>query len=200
MELIFRALALITSVLGTIFVPRGQPIASAPRPRSLIKVSASRARVLCPVCQSENDDAFRFCQWCGSPVDNASSCSASPLSVDEDAIALRYSQFLAAYKAKASTRSRSATWTLFEKFLASRTTGARCVEDAQPKDVVEFLCWLDSCGARRRTAVHARHCWGRRAFLGALQKKGNVISGSLLTPFAPTISRSWPWFTRKSWE
>ena len=29
---------------------------------------------------------------------------------------------------------------------------------AQPNDVVAFLCWLDSCSERRRTAVHARDC------------------------------------------
>ena len=29
---------------------------------------------------------------------------------------------------------------------------------AQPNDVVAFLCWLDSCSEKRRTAVHARDC------------------------------------------
>ena len=29
---------------------------------------------------------------------------------------------------------------------------------AQPNDVVTFLCWLDSCSKKRRTAVHARDC------------------------------------------
>ena len=29
---------------------------------------------------------------------------------------------------------------------------------AQPNDVVTFLCWLDSCSEKRRTAVHARNC------------------------------------------
>ena len=29
---------------------------------------------------------------------------------------------------------------------------------AQPNDVVTFLCWLDSCSEKRRTAVHARDC------------------------------------------
>ena len=29
---------------------------------------------------------------------------------------------------------------------------------AQPNDVVTFLCWLDSCSDKRRTAVHARDC------------------------------------------
>ena len=47
---------------------------------------------------------------------------------------------------------------LFTKFLASRANGALPIERAQPKDVVEFLCWLDSSGTRRRTVVHARTC------------------------------------------
>ena len=29
---------------------------------------------------------------------------------------------------------------------------------AQPNDVVTFLCWLDYCSEKRRTAVHARDC------------------------------------------
>ena len=29
---------------------------------------------------------------------------------------------------------------------------------ARPNDVVTFLCWLDSCSEKRRTAVHARDC------------------------------------------
>ena len=28
----------------------------------------------------------------------------------------------------------------------------------QPNDVITFLCWLDSCSEKRRTAVHARDC------------------------------------------
>lgn len=29
---------------------------------------------------------------------------------------------------------------------------------AQPTDVLEFLCWLDACGERRRTIVHDIDC------------------------------------------
>ena len=29
---------------------------------------------------------------------------------------------------------------------------------AQPRDVVQVLCWLDSCSNKRRTVVHANHC------------------------------------------
>ena len=29
---------------------------------------------------------------------------------------------------------------------------------AQPNDVATFLCWLDYCSEKRRTAVHARDC------------------------------------------
>ena len=32
------------------------------------------------------------------------------------------------------------------------------MKEAQPVDVVEFSCWLDSSGQRRRTAVHGRDC------------------------------------------
>ena len=35
--------------------------------------------------------------------------------------------------------------------------GSQRVETAQPSDIVELLCWLDSCGPRRRTPVHALH-------------------------------------------
>ena len=82
-----------------------------------------------------------------------------PLKIDEDAISRRYRQFTAAWAEKASTKSRSSTWNLFSRFLESRSNpGATCIETTQPKDVVEYLCWLDSCGTRRRTVVHARHC------------------------------------------
>ena len=29
---------------------------------------------------------------------------------------------------------------------------------AQPRDIVQLLCWLDSCSNRRRTVGHAMHC------------------------------------------
>lgn len=58
---------------------------------------------------------------------------------------------------KASQRSRTATSTQFEKFLASRER-VIAIEEACPEDVVQYLCWLDTCGTRRRTVVHARHC------------------------------------------
>ena len=29
---------------------------------------------------------------------------------------------------------------------------------AQPGDIAQVLCWLDSCSNRRRTIVHAMHC------------------------------------------
>lgn len=130
------------------------------RPRSLLKVSASRARVLCPTCHSENDEGYRFCQWCSGPVPtDRRGGSGTSLEIDEVALSKRYKQFTDACAEKASTRSRSATWALFSRFLESRPkTGAACIEDTQPKDVVEFLCWLDSSGKRRRTVVHARHC------------------------------------------
>ena len=32
------------------------------------------------------------------------------------------------------------------------------MQTAQSSNVIEFLCWLDSCGPRRRTPAHALHC------------------------------------------
>ena len=73
-----------------------------------------------------------------------------PLTIDEEAISSRYTQFTAAWAEKASTKSRLSTWTLFSRFLESRSIpGATCIETTQPKDVVEYLCWLDSCRTRR---------------------------------------------------
>lgn len=49
--------------------------------------------------------------------------------------------------------------TLFSNFLASRKMGRiSFIQQAQPKDVVEYLCWLDSCRKRRRTIVNALDC------------------------------------------
>ena len=44
-------------------------------------------------------------------------------------------------------------------FLHSRVAGGPAhMGMAQSNDVVTFLCWLDSCSEKRRTAVHARDC------------------------------------------
>lgn len=167
------ALASIVGILGALIHKRrsiDENVASSP----LIRVSASRARVLCPECYSENDDSFRYCQWCGHSVAHHRSQTAPPLQLDEAAISRRYQQFSRTWAEKASTRSRSATWALFSNFLASRKDGFVSIENAQPKDVVEFLCWLDSCGSRRRTVVHARHCEavGTKDLTACSTKKG----------------------------
>ena len=44
----------------------GIPVANT-LPRSLIRVSDTRGRVLFSKCHGKNDDAFHFCQWCASP-------------------------------------------------------------------------------------------------------------------------------------
>ena len=129
--------------------------------RPLVKVSASRARVLCPTCHAENDEGFRFCQMCGETVSEAENTTGmdAPMDIDEAAIRKRFHQSRNDWAKKAPMKSRSATYMLFTKFLQSRSESiTSSIEDAQPKDVVKFLCWLDSCGARRRTVVHARHC------------------------------------------
>ena len=158
LQAVFTALGLIVSILEAIIPKRDRLGEAKLPPPPLVKVSASRARVLCPECHSENDDSFRFCQWCGYSIAQHQPRTTPPLQVDEEAISRRYQQFLNAWAEKASARSRSATWALFSNFLASRRNGSVSIENAQPKDVVEFLCWLDSCGSRRRTIVHAKHC------------------------------------------
>jgi len=81
------------------------------------------------------------------------------LHIDEDAIEKRYNEFKEETAGTASMKSRCATTLLYTKFLKSRKTG-RSVEmgESQPRDVVDYLCWLDSCSKRRRTVVHARDC------------------------------------------
>ena len=60
---------------------------------------------------------------------------------------------------KLSTRRRDSASLLFERFLQSRVAGSpEHMVMTQPNDVVTFLCWLDSCSEKRRTAVHAKDC------------------------------------------
>ena len=97
------------------------------------------------------------------------------MDIDEAAIRKRFHQFRTAWAEKASMKSRSATYMLFTKFLESRSKSTTsCIEDTQPKDVEGFLCWLDSCGARRRTVVHACHCAavGMKDFAGCSTTPG----------------------------
>ena len=125
----------------------------------LVKVSAVRARVLCPMCHGENDEAFRFCQFCAKPSVNVSESTTPPMLVDEKAIERREEQFHAAVAALASVKSRNQTTDLFNRFLRSRVgKGARHMAAAQPIDVLQFLCWLDACRERRRTVVHHVDC------------------------------------------
>ena len=32
------------------------------------------------------------------------------------------------------------------------------MQEARPEDVLQYLCWLDTCGPLRRTIVHSLHC------------------------------------------
>ena len=166
MGTVYAALSIDMSILGALLLPARGTGEAYGQIRLLLKVSASRARVLCPTCHSENDDGYHFCQWCGNTVSThyRQVDGKGPLKIDEDAISRRYRQFTVAWAEKASTKSRSSTWNVFSRFLFSRflesrsNSGATCIEATQPKDVVEYLCWLDSCGTRRQTVVHARHC------------------------------------------
>ena len=127
---------------------------------SLVRVSAVRGRVLCTQCHGENDDNFLFCQWCAAPKgEEKESTNKSTLLIDEEAISLRIRQFRAAKYSSDSVVRRDATVLTFEQFLTSRESSpSRRIQTAQPSDVIAFLCWLDTCGKRRRTAVHAMHC------------------------------------------
>ena len=87
------------------------------------------------------------------------SAKGATLSIDEAALGARYTQFTASPENNTSTVRRKAATTLLGQFLTSRTTGgAVCIATAQPRDVVQFLCWLNACSSRRRTVVHAMHC------------------------------------------
>ena len=50
----------------------------------------------------------------------------------------------------------------------------RCMATVQPRDIVQFLCWLGSCSNRRRTVVHAMHCTrvGTAELSGCLTQPG----------------------------
>lgn len=150
----------ITRLLGDLLLCTGTGGAKfGGQPSRLIKVSASRARVLCPSCQGENDESFHFCQMCGVSSDIVRPPHTRlNVPINEEAIQKRCLQFQTAISARASTKSRVASAGLFSNFLASRDVGAQTMEAAQPKDALDFLCWMDSCSKGRRTPVHSRSC------------------------------------------
>ena len=80
------------------------------------------------------------------------------ITIDEDAIQKRRLQIQTAMASRASEKSRVPSAGLLGTFLASRDGGARSLEIAQPKDALDFLCWMDSSGKGRRTPVHSRSC------------------------------------------
>ena len=162
----------LAALLAGFSVDRGLPKAQN---NSLIKVSAIRARVLCQKCHGEHDEAFKFCQFCGKPWIVEERDVTLTMHVDEKAIDKRAEQFHAAVAALASVRSRNQSTDLFNRFLGSRVgKGAKHMAAAQPTDILEFLCWLDSCGERRRTIVHDVHCEsvGTETFTEACKARG----------------------------
>ena len=109
-------------------------------------------------CHGENDDILYFFQWCAASSSIAlGTPEAGTLHVNMDVVRTRFAQFTSATDASASSTRRRAKALLFEQFLVSRA-GSQRVQTAQPSDIFEILCWLDFCGPRRRTPVHALHC------------------------------------------
>lgn len=115
--------------------------------------------MLCPSCIGQNDEGFRYCQYCGEPPGQEKSPEVSkPLQIDEKALQIRAKEFRDTMAALESIKRRGITADVFSRFLISRDGGgAKYIENAQPQDVVDFLCWLDACGDGR-TVVHDVEC------------------------------------------
>ena len=156
LRLIGTTLPVVQSLLSSLCAGKLTPT-SAP---TLVRVAVARGRVLCPECRGENDDMFHFCQWCATRSTCYSiSGEGARLSIDEAALGARYTQLTTSLENKTSTVRREAATTLSGQFLSSRTTGGAVgMATAQPRDIVQVLCWLDSCSNRGRTVVHAMHC------------------------------------------
>ena len=87
------------------------------------------------------------------------SAGGARLSIDEAALGSRYTQSTTSLDNKTPTVRREAATTLLGQFLTSQTTGgAAGIATANPRDIVQFLCWLNSYSIRRRTVVHAMDC------------------------------------------
>ena len=142
--------------------PRGPEIPSGRSTAhpSLVRVTAVRGRVLCTQCHGENDDNFIFCQWCATPQrEDQAPDDECTLHIDEEALTTRLQQFQTFINSSSSAVRRDTTALAFEQFLASRKSSfSKKIQTVQPSDVIAFLCWLDTCGKRRRTVVHAMHC------------------------------------------
>ena len=127
---------------------------------TLVRVAVARSRVLCPGYHGENDDMFHFCQWCAtSSTCYSISAEGTRLSIDEAALGARYTQFTKSMENDTSTVRREAATTLLGQFLSAQTTGGAVgMVTAQPRDIIQFLCCLDSYSNRKYTVVHAMHC------------------------------------------
>ena len=162
---LYQAIGHLLRLIGTI-LPVVQSLLSSLCAGKLTTTSAptlvavARGRVLCPECRGENDDMFHFCQGCATRSTCYSiSGEGARLSIDEAALGARYTQLTTSLENRTSTVRREAATTLSGQFLSSRTTGGAVgITTAQPRDIVQFLVWLDSCSNRGRTVVHAMHC------------------------------------------
>ena len=94
-----RCVVVPSRALGALLLPVRGTGETYGQVRSLLKVSASRAGVLCPTCHSKNDDGYHFCQWCGNTLSAhyRQADGRGPLKIDEDAISRRYRQLTAAW-------------------------------------------------------------------------------------------------------
>ena len=156
LRLICTILPVVQSLLSSLCAGQLTPT-SAP---TLVRVAVARGRVLYPECHGETYDMFHFCQRCATPSTCYSiSAEGARLSIDEAALGARYTQFITSLENETYTVRREAATTPLGQFLSSQTTGGAVgMATAQPRDIVQFLCWLDSCSDRRRTVVHAMHC------------------------------------------
>ena len=121
--------------------------------------SGSAGPRIMPRMPRKNDDMFHFCQWCATPSTcDSISTEGACLSIGEVALGARYTQFTTSLENNTSTVRREAATTLLGQFFSSRTTGGAVgMATVQPRDIVQFLCWLDSCSNMRCTVVHAMH-------------------------------------------
>ena len=128
-----------------------RPYLKSLRSEAVLCASAATAKI------TTTSISFQLCAVSSSVAHDIP--EAGTLHVNMDKVRTRFVQFMSAADASASATRRDATALLFEQLLLFRaSSGSHRMQMAQPSDIVEFLCWFDSCEPRRRTPVHALHC------------------------------------------